>query len=496
MDYGRSYDFSRSFFEQLFELNYDVPVLNLNVSTMVESDYCANSSELKECYLVFASQFTENSLYGTSINECKDCVDDSLLNNSERCYECFWLQNCYQCYYTIMSVESRNLWFCRDCKGCNDCFGCANLRQSSYCIFNTKYTKEGYKAEIEKMNLYTTEGLTKAREKAREFWLTQITKYNQGLKNVNSTGSYVTDCKNVNDSFIIRESEDMRYCQDMEIAGNKDCMDVFEWGDKTELCYETSGSGTNAYDIKFSWDCWPSVSRCQYSMHLRSCSDCFGCVGLKKKQYCIFNRQYTKEKYEELVPQIIEQMNMLPYVDAKGRTYAYGEFFPLEFSPYGYNNTLASDYFSMAESDAKENGYAWIEVNSGNYTITKKAQDLPNQIKNIDDSILKEIIECENCKKVYRIMKNELNFLTKENLPLPTLCVECRYNRRISDRLKISLYERSCMCNGLADETGVYKNTISHFHKDSPCIQKLKTGYSPDRPEIVYCEKCYQQEVM
>lgn len=48
---------------------------------------------------------------------------------------------------------------------------------------------------------------------------------------------------------------------------------------------------------------------------------------------------------------------------------------------------------------------------------------------------------------------------------------------------------------GAADETGKYKNTVKYLHGDAPCGEEFKTGYAPDRPEIIYCEKCYQQEV-
>ncbi len=27
------------------------------------------------------------------------------------------------------------------------------------------------------------------------------------------------------------------------------------------------------------------------------------------------------------------------------------------------------------------------------------------------------------------------------------------------------------------------------------CPNEFETSYAPERPEIVYCEKCYQQEV-
>ena len=75
------------------------------------------------------------------------------------------------------------------------------------------------------------------------------------------------------------------------------------------------------------------------------------------------------------------------------------------------------------------------------------------------------------------------------------MCNDCRHERRIGDRLKINIYDRTCMCVGVMDETQKYKNTVKHNHGNNPCGEKFKTGYSKDRPEIVYCEKCYQSEV-
>jgi hypothetical protein len=379
--------------------------------------------------------------------------------------------------------------------GCNDCFGSVNLRKASYCIFNKQYTKEEYEKEIEKLNLNTISGLKEARNKARTFWNTQINKYHQGLKNLNCTGMYVTNCKNVNDSYLVRESENLRYCQYMQVPGNKDCYDTTFWGEHTELNYETCQSGENSYNLKFCAQCWPSCRDSEYSLQLFSCSNCFGCVGLKKKQYCILNKQYTKEEYFKIVEKIKKHMDEMPYIDKKGNIYKYGEFFPVEFSFYGYNNTVAFQHFSVTKEEAKKMGYKWIEVSRGEYKITKNIRELPDVIEDVDESILKEILECGNCKNAYRILENELIFLKKEGLPLPNLCHECRFERRISDRLKIQLYERSCMCAGVTDKTGVYKNTVKHIHGDEPCREEFKTGYPPEHPEIVYCEKCYQQEV-
>lgn len=434
-------------------------------------------------------------MYGSAFDYCKDCVDDAHINHCERCYECFWLQNCYQCYFTIMSVESRNLWFCRDCLGCNNCFGCANLRKASYCIFNKQYTKEDYEKEIKKKNLDTRSGIDEARKKARIFWNTQPIKYHQGLKNLNSIGSYVSHCKNVRDSYLVRESENLRYCQHMQILGNKDCYDACVWGEYMELHYETCLSGERTYNLKFCCNCWPTCRNDEYCFDLFSSADCFGCVGLKKKQFCILNKQYSQEEYKKLVPQIKKHMDDMPYVDKQGIVYKYGEFFPIEFSPFGYNNTINMQHFPLNESEVMERGYSWIEIPHGEYDITKRAEELPESINDAGDEILKEVLECENCKNAYRIQANELIFLKNEKIPLPTMCHDCRYERRIKDRLGIRLYERTCMCAGDVDKTGAYKNTVFHMHKDSPCGEVFKTGYKPDSGEIVYCEKCYQQEV-
>ena len=495
MEYALDIDFTKPFLQQIEELNKVVPVYNFNNTFITNSPYVFNASYIKNSYLIVNSNYSEDCMYGNGVDYCKNCIDNSHIKNCERCYECFWLENYYQCYFSIMCAESYNLYFCRNCLGCNDCFGCANLRKASQCIFNVKYSKKEYEEKIKEMNLETISGLKEAREKARAFWKTQPTKYQHGLKNLNSSGSHVTNCKNVNDSYLIRESENMRYCQYMQVPGNKDNYDSCNWGEYTELNYETLECGENSYNNKFSRSCWPSSRNNEYCHHLFSSSDCFGCVGLKKKQYCILNKQYTKEEYEKLIPQIKKHMNDMPYLDSQGLVYKYGEFFPLELSPLGYNNTVAMQHFPLTEAEAKKKGYLWIDVPRGEYKITKKVLELPDSISEVSDSILKEVIECENCKNPYKILENEFLFYKKENLPLPTLCHDCRFNRRIEDRLKLKLEKRSCMCAGVGDETNTYKNTIKHFHGDEPCIEEFKTGHILEKKEIVYCEKCYQQEV-
>ncbi|MBI4094622.1 MAG: hypothetical protein HY435_00295 [Candidatus Liptonbacteria bacterium] len=226
-------------------------------------------------------------------------------------------------------------------------------------------------------------------------------------------------------------------------------------------------------------------------------------MGLRSKHYCILNKQYTKEEYEALLPKVTAQMNAVPFVDKKGRTYKYGEFFPIELSPFAYNETIAQEYFPLTKNEAREGQYNWKEPEGRNYQVTKMSKDLPDTIQAVGESILKEVIGCdhggscnEQCTTAFRIVPEELNFYKNLNLPLPRLCPNCRHYSRVRQRTPMKLWHRSCMCNGIKSESNVYQNTIVHFHKEGHCPNEFETSYAPDRKEIVYCEQCYNAEVV
>jgi hypothetical protein len=76
----------------------------------------------------------------------------------------------------------------------------------------------------------------------------------------------------------------------------------------------------------------------------------FGCCGLKKGKNCILNRAYSAQEYETHCGKIIDHMKS---------TGEWGEFFPHELSPFGYNETVAQEYFPMTEAQVKEKGWNW-----------------------------------------------------------------------------------------------------------------------------------------
>ncbi|MCD6221224.1 hypothetical protein J7K25_03600 [bacterium] len=162
----------------------------------------------------------------------------------------------------------------------------------------------------------------------------------------------------------------------------------------------------------------------------------------------------------------------MPYKDKKGRVYKYGEFFPIELSPFGYNETAAQDYFPLSKKQAQDFGYPWSDYESrikyqfSNYKI-------PNDIKDVDEDILDKILKCEITGKAYKIIPMELDFYRKMGLPIPRRCPLQRHKDRLAFLPPRKLYKRKC----------------------DKCGKEILTIYSPDRPEIVYCETCYLKEV-
>jgi hypothetical protein len=255
--------------------------------------------------------------------------------------------------------------------------------------------------------------------------------------------------------------------------------------------------------MKFNYRSYRNAKDIQYSIYCYSSSDLFGCVGLRNKQYCILNKQYTKEEYEALLPKVIGHMNVMPYTDKNGRVFKYGEFFPYEFSPFAYNESLAQQYFPLTKEQAIKQGFSWKDPDIKDYQITISSEKLQDSIKDVGDDILNQVIGCPHggncihfCTTAFKITPEELSFYRRMNLPLPRLCPNCRHYERFEQKNPMKLWHRKCQCSGAKSENGVYSNAIKHSHGDSPCSNEFETSYSPERKDIVYCETCYQNEAI
>jgi len=479
MKYGVDYDFKQLFFSQWLKLFKQVPLIQAWRFSNTNSGYVNYATEDKNCYLSYSVTFCENVAYSYAIDKSQDTLDSSFVSKTNKCYENIDSQNNYNSIFLEDSSNCIDSAFLYDCVNCQDCFLSSNLRNKKHVFKNIQYNKSEYDLKIANAEINNAGILQELlSEFHKKIKLNAIHKFTQITNGYQCSGNNIENSKNILNSFNVYNSENHKYV--VRVASSKDCVDIYG-AIETELVYESVAPVFRGSKAKFSIMNQTSEDII-YSLLCSGSSNLFACVGLKNKSYCILNKQYTKEQYEKLVPKIIKHMNDMPYIDSKGRIYKYGEFFPPELSPFCYNETIAQEYFPLTKEEALEQGYKWKEREERNYTIDIKNEDIPNDIKDVNESIINKVIECEHkgkcneqCTEAFKIIPDELSFYQRMNLPIPHLCPNCRHYNRLKQRNPLKLWYRHCM--------------------KPNCPNEFETSYAPDRPEIIYCEKCYNQEV-
>ena len=145
-DYNSDYINTISFLSQVKDLYSRVPKRALMQGTHnVNSSFSNCVWECKNAYMVFASMNVTDSYYSDRISHSYDCIDCSSNPESSICYEVIDGSSNSRCFFSQEIHECSDCRYCFQCFGCHDCFGCTNITNSSYCIYNQKYSREEYK---------------------------------------------------------------------------------------------------------------------------------------------------------------------------------------------------------------------------------------------------------------------------------------------------------------------------------------------------------------
>ncbi len=458
LSYGRDFDFSRPFFEQFAELSKAVPHRCLITVTNENSPYTTGTGFCKNCHLINSSEYCEDCYYGKLLQRCRDCVDSDYLYDSERSYQCFNCRKCYHCVYVSYSQNCSDCWFSENLTGCKNCFLCTNLSNKQYHFMNQPLPKAEYEKRIREFK-GSHQNFEKARAILQRLRTERIHLYATITNSENCTGDFIQNSKNCLDCYDVNDSEDCRYVWvGVENKDIYDCSNIFV---KSQLNYQVFGT-LETFHVAFTLYAFNSQN-VLYSELIYNSRDLFGCVGLKRKQYCIFNKQYTKEAYERLIPKIIEHMMKTGATPGGGQEW--GQFFPPRFSAHGYNETVAQEYYPRNREEVEARGWHWKKEDS-EAAYQGPTVDIPDKIADVPDDITQRILRRD---KLYKIIPQELKFYRSLSLPIPRFSPDERYLQRLRLRNPRRLYARCCM----------------------KCGQKVKSTFSPDRPETIYCEKCY-----
>ena len=476
-EYAKDFDESKNFFEQYSELLHTTPLcgLSINSSTTVGSPYNNHAQDLKNCYLTFLSSYNENSAYCVLVIRNKDVFDCSSVMDCDSCYDCMNIFKSNGCVGTRGNARyCLDCYFNRDCDNCSDCIGCTNLKNKQNCIFNVQYSKDEYKKIKESFNIDTWSGYKELEEKAHKFWKTQIPKPTYDDHSVDYTGSYVFESKNCKECYDVTGTENGKYLFMLYNHPVKDVYDISSWGGNLSLSYEGNNIGENSSELKFAQESGIGSLDIEYTKLVFGSSHVFGGVSVRNGKYVILNKEYSKEEYTALRQKIIDSMDTNPYINKLGHAYTYGEFFPMELSPFAYNKTLTQFFYPKSQTEVQKSNLVWEEDTVSEHQITMTSSQLSESSSEVSDDIIKKVISCGECGKGYRIIKSELDFLKKMKLPIPRECPFCRMNKKFKVWVEnMHLHDRVC----------------------DNCNKDFRIHYSKDRAPKVYCKECYRNEV-
>ena len=461
MNYGQDYDEDRPFFEQLQELQEKVPHPHQGGVKNTKCDWCDDVWNCKNSYLSRSIADSEDLFYSYRNIRVKNSIDVTVCFDSEKCY---YSSECHHSYKLLYSKHSRDCidsHFLYDCRNCQDCFMCWNLRGKSYCIENKQYTREEYLEKLKSLNLGSYKFIQSIKKRFEEIIQREVVhRPNFNLKVYNSEGNYLLDCKNCHNCNTISDSEDCFNCIRNQLL--KSCIDI-NGCQGLELSGNCSSCQPNGYALKYS--SWSSSRYSEYLDLCLECEYCFGCVGLKKKKYCILNKQYNKEEYEKLKEKIISDM--------KNRG-EYGKFLPYSMSAGPFNFSTSFTYFldTKKEDILKLGGY-WEDINE-NYIDGMPTKELPDDIKDVSDDITTKALICPETGWRFNIAQNELIFYRSNNIPLPRIHFNIRTKNQLKYLTVLQSYPYKCI---------YCKKDIMAYYPSEWKYQKIA------------CEECYKQNI-
>src|SRR3989344_2340474 len=457
--YGRDIDFSRPFFEQFHELRLLVPRASLFTSNSENSYYTNHALNMKNCYLIWGGGEDVDCMYGNFLAFCKNTVDSFSLFSCEHCYEGIAADPCFECIGFLNCSDCQSSTAIEECSSCAFCIGCYGLHRRQYCLFNRQLSKEEWLQRKSELGSLTLEKISLLQQQLEALKKGMPRRGSHIYASENCTGDSIYNSKNCRYCFDIKDCEACMFTA-FTPGGISTYDSTFTAPTGVEKCYFVCSSLGHGLLFTFlAYNCNFTL----YSQECHYCNNIFGCASMRHHEYCILNKQYSKEEYEKTMGKLIEHMQ---------ETGEWGEYFPPKYAPITYNESNGIDFFPLTKEEVEEKGWQWRDPDPPAEEGTLITR-IPETIGEVDESITKGLIRCEVSGKPFKILPQELSFYRTMQLPIPRKHPITRHEDRLMWRCPRRLWKKKCM----------------------KCGKEMQTTYSPERPEIVYCESCYLAEV-
>lgn len=412
---GRSYDASDSFFDQLLPLRKTVPILaTLNAKEPQNSIALLCYGDVNS-YFTLACQ-TKNSFFCSDAMETEETADAYAVKYATRCYRVVYGERLHNCRVAYHCYDCTNSAFLFDCRNCEDCFGATNKRNKRFIFFNEQLTEAEYRKRVAEIDLGSRSVLEEY-ERSFHALMEREARWPENFneKSPGCTGEYD------------RGSTDCQICF-MNVDGPRDNAWVSYSYDRAERNIMSCGPlGSDNYHVvtvlNGSQNLFTvNTTRCfnlEYSFNCVDCEFCFGCIGLYKKKFCIFNQPYAETEYWQRVDEL--KCAMLE----RGE---YGEFFPPEFSTSPFLESAAGTNLGGTTADQNRFGFPPIAPESagavgdlGDLTRLKDSTSVPDHIDNVSvDEWAGVPLLDKQAGRRFAYLRSELEFYKTHNIPAPT----------------------------------------------------------------------------
>ncbi|MFH1404814.1 MAG: hypothetical protein ABIH21_01795 [Patescibacteria group bacterium] len=461
---ARDYNLNESIVDQLYDLRLAVPssayrdyIPSENSITIAShgdvNSYFMVASQSKNSFHSVVAFNTENS---SEVYNSVGVQDSYNIIHSDKIHNGKFIRECRECM---------NSSFLFDCRNCEKCFGATNKRNKKYLFWNEQLSEEEWNKRVSEIDLGSRKVMNECREKFDVLVRKAVWPENFNEKSENCIGDYMTNCKDCKYIYYGTDGSQNNYWCAWAMERAEGNAFVAEPAASTNTYY--SSALEKCYNCLFCY--W--VARCQNSEFLidsLDCDYCFACVGLRKKKYCIFNKQYSEDEYWQKVDEL--KCAMLECGE-------YGEFLPAKFNP-GYPPECGSVHYYLAppefikqvnslEFDPESEGAIGEELI--NASDVKDVSELPDHARDLDGWAGAALYD-PAFKRRFSLLKPEVEFYKKNSIAPPSEHQIERVRKLIMTSNSAVMEESKC--NKCSKELIVAVNDVY-------------------RERNIYCKDCY-----
>ncbi len=445
---GPELDASRPFFDQFESLAHAVPVSALRADPADVNTIGVDTLKIEDSQMVFGCAENKRCFYLYTSYQCEDCVDIANTRLTQDCYAINRSKQLHQCQFVFESAQCQQSAFLFDCKNLDYCFGATNKVNKKYLWFNEQLTKEEWEKRRATVDLSSRAVLEEYYKRFYDLIAKAAWPPSYIIGSEDCTGEYLQESVRCHDSYWVNLGVDLYSCF-MAVEFQQSAFSIWiGWGsDVYYTCDHVGGP------VKFcfrTWDC----TDMEYSMDCRNCEHCFGCAGLKRKKYCIFNVQYTPEAYWKKLDEI--KCAMLD----RGE---YGEFFPAKFSQSGFQFSMGDLFAEYTPEEYRL--FAAPKFDPNRAAVHASMQDgeaalttdtLPDRLADASESLVGKPIFDKKLGRNYSIAPLEWAFYQRHKLAIPSEHFLSRLRNIV--RTSNSPVKMAASCSSCGTEITTYKN--------------------------------------